>query len=179
MGAAWEILAHRNPSPKRQPAPQPDQWDQSTFHAPTGQSGPRSDNVTPPPVPAEKGKGGRTVVDTPSLDLFASNMDQLAGPVKDAYNKLLNLKAVAPGAFYDAYQLRSAVSGPDGTQGLQDTYLKILHDLGQGLGDISSGVRTMSKNYSTIEEENKMSADDVSTALESAQGDFSKLNSGG
>jgi hypothetical protein len=171
-----DILGPDKPSP---PSPKPKEWDPTTFHAPHTRSGPKTDKVTPPAVPGERGKGGRTVVDTPSLDLFASNMDKLAEPVKEAYNRLLKLQTVAPGAFFDAYKLREATSGADGSQGIQATYLKILHDLGQGLADIGSGSRQLSKNYSTTEEENKMSADEVSTAMESAQGDFSKLNSGG
>jgi hypothetical protein len=171
-----DILGPDKPSP---PSPKPKEWDPTTFHAPHTRSGPKTNVVEPPAVPGERGKGGRTVVDTPSLDLFASNMDKLAEPVQKAYSKLLNLKTVAPGAFYDAYQLRSASSGANGDQGIQATYLKILHDLGQGLADIKSGAQTLSKKYTTTEEENKMSADEVSTAMQSAQGDFGKLNSGG
>jgi hypothetical protein len=176
MGAAWEILQHKNRKPV-QPAPTPQHWDPTTFHAPPTRSGATKTDIPVPPVPAAS-KSGKTSVDTPSLDLFASNVDAIAEPVKQAYQKLMQLQAVHPGAFYDAYMLRSAASGANGDQGIQSTYLKVLKDLGQGLSDISSGVRTLSKKYTTVEEDNKMTADDLSNAMESAQSDFSSMNSG-
>ncbi|WP_405554207.1 hypothetical protein OIE52_40550 [Streptomyces canus] len=113
------------------------------------------------------------------MELFASNMEKLAEPVKQAYKKLAELERTNPGAFYDAYMLRQVACGANGDTGLQNTYLKILHDLGQGLTDISSGVRQLSSKYTTVEEESKMTAEDLSNAMNSAQSDFTKIGSGG
>lgn len=176
-GPGLYVDGHKILGPRKKQAP-PKQYDPTTFHAPPTRSGPATSHVQPPPVPGGTGKGN-TVVDTPSLDLFADNMDKLAEPVKLAYQKLSQLKPVAPGAFYDAYELRSAAAGANGDQGLQNTYLKMLNDLHQGLSDISTGVRGLSKKYTSVEQDNKMTTTDLSNAFESAQGDFSKLNSGG
>ncbi|WP_405467272.1 hypothetical protein [Streptomyces canus] len=113
------------------------------------------------------------------MELFAGNMDKLAEPVKQAYQQLLKLQRVNPGAFYDAYALREVTSGANGDSGLQNTYLKMLHDLGQGLTDISTGMRQLSAKYKTVEEESKMTADDLSNAMQSAQSDFTKFGTGG
>ena len=176
---AWEILQHRNtPQRTAPPDPQPKPWDPTTFHAPPTRSVANTQTVEAPPVPDNSGKTGHTVVDTPSMELFSGNMTKLAEPVQKAYEMLLKMPSVNPGSFFDAYNLRQATSGDTGDQGIQATYLKILHGLGQGLADIGSGTRQLSQKYSTIEEENKMSADEVQEALAPALGDFGKLSSG-
>ncbi|KUO05516.1 hypothetical protein AQJ67_05030 [Streptomyces caeruleatus] len=167
---ALDRIAHR---------PAPKEWDPTTFHAPPTRSAPEKSDITPPPVPGGTGRGSRTSVDTPSMELFADNMDKLAEPVKKAYDKLMQLQKVNPGAFYDAYMLRQVACGANGDSGLQNNYLKVLHSLGQGLADISAGMRQLSANYKTTEEEATMTAEDLNTAMQSAQSDFSKMNSGG
>jgi hypothetical protein len=162
------------------PPPKPKEWDPTTFHAPHTRSGPTQHDATPPPVPGGSGKAGRkTSVDTPSMELFADNMDKLAEPVKEAYQKLLHLQRVNPGAFYDGYALRQVTCGANGDGGLQAKYLKMLNDLGTGLGDISHGMRQLSQKYKTVEEESKMTAEDLNNAMQSAQSDFSKMSTGG
>lgn len=167
------------PREKKPPPPPPKEWDPTTFHAPHTRSGPETHDPTPPPIPGGSGNGRRTSVDTPSMELFAGNMDKLAEPVKQAYHKLMELQRVNPGAFYDAYMLRQVSCGANGDTGLQNTYLKILHDLGQGLADISTGMRQLSAKYKTTEEEAKMTAEDLNKAMQSAQSDFTKLGTGG
>lgn len=161
------------------PKLEPKEWDPTTFHSPHTRSGPTKHDPTPPSVPGGSGRGRRTSVDTPSMEVFADNMDKLAEPVKEAYQKLMQLHRVNPGAFYDAYMLRQVACGANGDTGLQNTYLKILHDLGQGLSDISSGMRQLSAKYTTVEEESKMTAEDLNKAMQPAQSDFSKLSTGG
>jgi hypothetical protein len=157
----------------------PKEWDPTTFHAPHTRSGPHQYDPTPPAVPGGSGGGRKTSVDTPSMELFADNMDKLAGPVKEAYEKLMQLARVNPGAFYDGYALRQVTCGANGDSGLQAKYLKMLHDLGQGLADLSTGVRQLSAKYTTTEEEAKITAEDLNNAMQSAQGDFTKMGTGG
>ncbi|MGW1029003.1 hypothetical protein ACWD4J_35890 [Streptomyces sp. NPDC002577] len=176
MPGAYMPPVHKKVPVKHDP---PKEWDPTTFHAPHTRPGPEKHDPTPPPVPGGSGSGRRTSVDTPSMELFADNMDKLAEPVKQAYQKLLELHRVNPGAFYDAYMLRQVSCGANGDSGLQNTYLKILHDLGQGLADISSGARLLSQKYKTVEEESKMTAEDLNNAFQSAQSDFTKIGSGG
>lgn len=166
------------PKPKTPPPSPPKEWDPTSFQPPPVRSGPDKHQPVPPPIPGGSGKG-KTSVDTPSMKLFADNMEALKAPVMQAYEKLTQLPVVNPGSFYDGYMLRQVSCGANGDSGLQNTYIKILHDLGQGLADIASGVRQLSANYSTVEEESKMTADELNKALESAQGDFTKIGSGG
>ncbi|MEH0581023.1 MULTISPECIES: hypothetical protein [Streptomyces] len=176
MPGAYMPPVHRKAPPKHDP---PKHYDPTTFHPPHTKSGPQKHDAVPPPVPAGSAKGRTTSVSTPSMELFADNMDRLAEPVKQAYEKLLRLQRVNPGAFYDAYSLRQVTSGANGDSGLQKTYLKILHDLGQGLSDISSGMRQLSGKYTTVEDESTMTAEDLNNAMQNAQSDFSKLGTGG
>ncbi|MGW2716918.1 hypothetical protein [Streptomyces sp. NPDC001492] len=164
---------------KEQSSSSPKEWDPTTFHAPHTRPGPQRHDPTPPKVPGGSAGGRKTSVDTPSMELFADNMEKLAGPVKEAYQKLMQLERVNPGAFYDAYALRQVTCGANGDSGLQDKYIKMLHDLSQGLADISTGIRQLSAKYKTTEEEAKMTAEDLNNAMQSAQGDFTKMGTGG
>src|SRR4051812_16834352 len=65
----------------------------------------------PPPVPGGDGHNG-TSVSTPSLDLFATNIDLLIQPVRDVAAALTDV-SVAPGAFYHANVMRTSVNGPN------------------------------------------------------------------
>ncbi|MFE7271405.1 hypothetical protein [Streptomyces sp. NPDC057623] len=168
-----------DPKEEEPPPPPLKEWDPTTFHPPHTRSGPDQHDPPAPPVPGGSGNGRRTSVNTPSMELFAGNMDRLAEPVKQAYQTLVDLQRVNPGAFYDAYALRQSACGANGDTGLQNTYLKILHDLGQGLTDISAGMRQLSAKYKTTEEEAKMTAEDLNKAMQSAQSDFTKLGTGG
>lgn len=129
---------------------------------------------TPPPVPTGKGTGKVTSVDTPSMDLFATNMTLLVDPVKQAIAKLQTV-GVQPGAFYHANQMRIKVNGINQDDGLKKAYLSVLNDLTEGLSDISDGMRTLSQKYKSVEDANKMTATELGTAMESSQSDFGKL----
>jgi hypothetical protein len=164
---------------KAAPPPEAKHWDPTTFRPPETRSRPKTEEHIPVPAVPDSSGRGRTAVHIPSLNLFADNMEKLAEPVKKAYDRLAQQQMVHPGTFYDAYQLRSAASGANGDGGIQNTYLKILHDLGKGLHDLSTGMRSLSKTYTNTEEQAKMKADDLQKALSPAQGDFGKISSGG
>ncbi|MEW1862297.1 hypothetical protein OG896_00475 [Streptomyces sp. NBC_00669] len=135
---------------------------------------------TPPSVPGGTDGGKGTSVDTPSMDVFADNIDKLIAPTQAAAKKL-DPVSTAPGAFYHADQIRSKVNGLNADSGLKAQYGKVLADLVQGLGDLRDGVRQLASRYSTLEDANKMTSQDLQTAMQSADGDFSVLltDSGG
>ncbi|MEW2625027.1 hypothetical protein [Streptomyces sp. NPDC048106] len=116
-------------------------------------------------------------MNTASMDLFAKNVAALVPHVVEARNRMASGTAsvVHPGGFYDAYQLRSQTSGPNGGAGLQGKYYNVLADLAEGLQDVSNGMQKLSKKYSTTEELNRMKTSDLLEALGNASADFQRL----
>jgi len=164
-----------NPHPHPKPKPyQPQQYGTGTS-VPNGQ-GSYTDptTFTPPAVPSGKGDGKGTTVDTPSLDLFADNIDQLVAPVKQAQSALKGV-SVAPGDFYHANKMRIDLNGPNADDGLKEQFVKVLGDLSQGLSDLSAGMRQLSQKYTTTEDANSASATDLQSAFQSTEGDFTSL----
>jgi hypothetical protein len=162
-------------------------WSQS-YNPPPTQSGPsitgqELGNLIAPPVPSSSASSsGSTVVNTPSLDAFASNIGALINPVKDAYSKLLALPAVAPGQFYQAYQIQNKVNGAQGSSGgsgtdLTSSYTAVLNDLADGLTSIQTAAQQMSAKYTTTNDLNNMKASDLQTDLDSAQSEFGSMMS--
>jgi hypothetical protein len=171
-----EVENRRRARPQRpfDVTPDPTPWDGDT-HVPAGHgTATEPSPLTPPTVPKGSDGTGTTTVDTPSMDLFARNMDSLIKPVQDAANLLAGV-AVAPGAFYHANEIRGKVSGPNGDHGIKENYTKVLNDLANGLADIRNGVQELIKSYSSIEEANGMKAKDLQGAMEAAGGDFGAM----
>ncbi len=168
------------PPPPPKPKHDLQQYDGGTT-LPAGQGTYSNDTpFSPPGVPGGKGGGKGTTVDTPSMKLFADNMDKLIAPTQAAAKKL-DTVSTAPGAFYHADQIRTKVNGLNADDGLKAQYGKVLADLVQGLGDLRDGVRELASRYATLEDANKMTATDLDKAMQSANGDFSVLltDSGG
>ncbi|MFF2141674.1 hypothetical protein [Kitasatospora sp. NPDC058190] len=132
------------------------------------------ETFTAPDVPPAPGKSKGTTVSTPSLDLFADNIDRLIAPV-DAAGKALQPIDVHPGAFYHAWKMRGTVNGGDGDDGLKQQCVKALGDLSNALVDLREGVRTLSGQYKSIEEANKMTAKDLHDAMSSASDKFNTV----
>lgn len=126
-----------------------------------------------PPVPGGDGHNG-TSVSTPSLDLFASNIDLLIQPVRDVASGLSEV-SIAPGAFYHANVMRSTVNGPNADDGLKKNYGDALSALVRGLTDLRDAVRGLSHKYATIEEANNMTVQDLGDAFTTATADFNTV----
>ena len=139
--------------------------------------------LTPPPVPTEIGGAGETAVNTPSMDVFASNIGKLVAPVQDALSQLGALSPIAAGAFADAYNVQNKVSGnpnnskTSSTSDLVSSYKAVLQDLAQGLTDVQSATQKMSKTYTTTNDLNNMNVTDLKNDLNAAQGDFGNMMS--
>ena len=117
---------------------------------------------------------GKTSVDTPSMEAIANHIETLIPYVQRAQTAVSRV-SVAPGAFYHANLLRTKVMGSDGQGGLKDGCEKTLTDVANGLTDFCTGLRAMSKKYQTIEEANKMKADDVQNYMADATPDFNAV----
>ncbi|MCX4817819.1 hypothetical protein OG601_45305 [Streptomyces sp. NBC_01239] len=127
----------------------------------------------PPPVPGGDGHNG-TSVSTPSLDLFATNIDLLIQPVRDVATALTDV-SVAPGAFYHANVMRTSVNGPNADAGLKKSYGDALTALVRGLTDLRDGVKGLSHKYATTEDANGMTAQDLADALTTTTADFNTV----
>jgi hypothetical protein len=159
------------------------EWD-GNYNTPPSQSGPTlpdgtSGNVTPPAVPGNTSSGsGNTSVDTPSMDLFASNIGLLIGPAKDAATRAQNFPAVAPGQFYHAYQIQDKVTGPpggssgSGTTDLVTSYQGVFTDLADGLTNIQKAAQAISAKYKTTQDLNNLKVSELNTDFSDASTDF-------
>ncbi|MFF4902939.1 hypothetical protein [Streptomyces sp. NPDC001068] len=130
--------------------------------------------VKAPAVPGGGGGGSGTSVSTPSLELFARNIDALIKPVQDAAARMEGVR-VAPGAFYDANVMRTKVTGTDGHGGLKQTYTAVLDILATGLTDMRDGMRKLSRDYARIEDANGMSAKKLAEAFANTPDDFDQM----
>ncbi|WP_146214582.1 hypothetical protein [Streptomyces sp. ICBB 8177] len=162
--------------PHKQPPPyQPKAYDGGTT-VPAGHGTlPQATPFNAPNVPGGSGApGSGTSVDTPSMLLFADNVDKLIQPAKDAATKLQGVQA-EPGAFYHANQIRTKVNGLNADSGLKEQYIKVFQDLAQGLGDLRDGVKQLAQKYTTLEEAGTMKATDLQNAMQSTDSDFTTM----
>ncbi len=153
-------------------APPPvSEWTPGDANHPPDHPLPKGSGPQPPKIPGGDGKG-HTSVDTPSLDLFVSNMGALGPPVSALITKMQTMIPVQPGAFYHADQIRAAISGDNGDGGLQHRYRLVATDLNNGLVALRDAIKTLSAKYKTTEDLNKGTAHDVQQALSSVSGSF-------
>ena len=150
----------------------PLQWSPSDANRPPPKSLPTGNGPAPPKIPGGKTATATTSVDTPSLDLFATNVKALQDPVNALVKTLKGMTPVQPGAFYHADLIRANVSGDNGDGGIQAKYRTAINDLGNGLVSLHYAVTTLSKKYKTTEDANKGEAADVQKAFNGAQGYF-------
>jgi hypothetical protein len=138
-------------------------------------------NAQAPPVPQQDGGKGATVVNTPSLDVFASNMGKLMAPVKDAWTTLNGVAPIAAGSFADATAIKTKVSGGGASTGgasagdIVSGYLNVLNDLHKGLGDLQTAANQMSAKYTTADDLNGMSAIDLQNDMGDSANLFGQL----
>jgi hypothetical protein len=170
------------PAPIKTPPPpaaasSANQWNGSSPPA-TTQAGPTTPSgITPPAVPTTGGGSGTVSVNTDLLSTVANNLDTLNSSVDSAFSKLSGLTPLAPGAFWDAYQLKAAVGSPgDGsTSDLVNSYMAVLTDLGAGLKDIQNALQQMKSTYTTFDQLNQMKVSDLDTDLNSAESNFTTM----
>lgn len=154
------------------------QWDNQNYPVPSSQTLNTSTGVSAPPVPSGNGYTGVSV-DSDLLTVVGNNMSDLQQSVKKAYDRLNALYPLAPGAFWDAYQLQNKVGSPnDGTSSdLVSSYLAVLQDLGNGLGDVHNTLMTMGSKYKTFSDLNDMKTSDLDNDLAGAQSAMSNMMS--
>jgi hypothetical protein len=160
---------HKPPPPPKPPAPT-GPWSPSDAPNAQQQNNPSGNGPAAPLVP------GKTSVDTPSLNLFATNMNALIAPLKSAYTALEGVD-VQPGAFYHADQIRNQINGQNGDAGLKSQFQKVLTDLVQGLSDVNDAVATMTKKYKSTEDLNGASVTDLQSDFQTVSSDFSTMMS--
>ncbi|MDT0464427.1 MULTISPECIES: hypothetical protein [Streptomyces] len=160
---------------QQSPTPTPQHYDGGTTIAAGHGTVPPASTFNPPNVPGGSGNpGSGTSVDTPSMLLFADNIDKLIQPTRDAASVLQKVQ-VEPGAFYHANQIRTKVNGPNADAGLKEQYIKVFQDLAQGLGDLRDGVKALAQQYTTLEDAGRMKATDLQNAMQTTTSDFTSL----
>lgn len=169
-GAAYYSWDQCDPPPGLNPPAL--QWNPGDANRPNTKPLPKDPGPTGPKIPGGKGTDGNTSVDTPSLDLFATNVKSLQDPVNGLIKTLKGMTPVQPGAFYHADLVRQNISGDNGDAGIQAKYHSVVTDLGNGLLSLHDAIVSLSGKYKTTEDANKGTAGDVSKALNGAQGYF-------
>ena len=154
------------------PPPTPTKYDAGTTIDPGHGSVTDRDPFKPPAIPGGHGKGKKTSVDTPSMDLFAANILQLVDPVRKASDALGSLPPLAPGAFYHANKIRQSINGANADGGLREQYQKVLYDLTNALTDLGGGVKRMAEKYKTLSDAADMTAKDLLKAMDGVAQDF-------
>jgi len=127
-----------------------------------------------PPVPGASGKG-HTVVNTEALATFRTVVNAMIDPVSQARAKVATV-SVAPGAFFEADQIRTTINGAQGTTHQQHVALGAL---GNALTAMRDGLDAMIRKYTSTEELNNAKANDVNLDLALAEGYFGQLVPGG
>ncbi|MCF3964934.1 hypothetical protein [Streptomyces fuscigenes] len=162
------------PPPPPPPEHKAQEWDGSSTLGNGHGTYTNSNPFTPPPVPSKGGGGKGTAVDTPSMKLFADNLDLLLQPLQKASDALTPV-TVASGAFYHANQIRTKVTGTNGDDGIKAQYIKVLSDLTNGLTDLREGVKTLAAKYKTIDDANGMKSKDLTDAMDGVTDDFNSM----
>lgn len=165
-----------HPKPKSNPNTNnnPAEWNPTQVNRPPGQPLPSGNGPVAPLVPGGKDASGHTVVDTPSLELFASNIALLIPVVKGVMTDLGDVN-VQPGAFYHADQIRLKLGGANGDAGLKAQFIAVLKDLANGLTDVHDAIHSLSKTYARTEDANGMKVTDLQNDFTQAQADFTAL----
>ncbi|AEW92807.1 MULTISPECIES: coiled-coil domain-containing protein [Streptomycetaceae] len=131
-----------------------------------------------PPTPVIPGirirdGNGNTSVDTKALKTYADNLDTLCDMVGTARDKVFHLRALAPGAFKEAEDLKKTISDPK--DGLQQHYVDAMHQLREALKKVAQQIRDLADKYATIEELNKNAGQELRDLITEAQSDVQKL----
>src|SRR5579875_2153753 len=186
----WDYMDGSTYPPPPPPPPPVVTWTKGDTPPVNNPGGPvlnsgQSSNVQPPAVPKQTGNSsGKTSVDTPSLDVFASNMGKLIAPVKDAWTTLNGVAPIAAGSFADATTIRSRIAPGTGDSGgssttsgqdLKSSYLSVLQDLYTGLGDLQTAAQQMSTKYKTTDDLNGASATDLQNDFADAGSQFGQM----
>lgn len=132
-------------------------------------------NWQPPEVPSGGGSGKKTSVHTPSMLLYAQNIESLLPHIDTALDRLGSVHAAAGGlpAGRSIRKQIGATAKTNGTaSGLAGAFYTSLTDLKSGVRDLADAVREMAKKYTVIEDAAKMSAGDLHTYLENTTADF-------
>ncbi|MFF0050793.1 hypothetical protein [Streptomyces sp. NPDC005498] len=117
---------------------------------------------------------------TPSMELWASNMESLIPHLDNAYT-ILGTVRTAAGGLPNGRALRTKIgdgnltNDTEGVAGMVRAYQSSMQDISDGIKALADGARKMAKKYVHIEDANGMSVTDLQQYLQEAQGDFDRL----
>ena len=174
MGEIPDQYNEANPQlipPKPHPETyQPQEWNQEFYEPGSGSVDPVESEVAAPPLipggdPGGGTPGGLVSVATPTLHLFAANLNLLEGPVRDGKTRLTTVNTHS-GGFHDAFLL------DDKATKIADEATMLLNFVHEGLMDIQSAVHKMVARYDGTEDLNKMKATELADILDEVDGDI-------
>jgi len=175
--------------PPDDPPPPPDlvTWNHDhpwtwTPPADTGASNPSgSPAITPPDVPGGKGDGGsgKTTVNTPSMKIFAENINLLLDPLHESLKLLQALPPVAGGDFHTSKVMKTLITGDSGEGMLQGGFETVLKKCIKTVTDTHEAVTKLARDYENIDDLNKLTGQQLSRAMGDVGSDINAVGSAG
>ncbi|WP_433261125.1 hypothetical protein ACQPZF_25980 [Actinosynnema sp. CS-041913] len=114
---------------------------------------------------------GVTKVSTEAIKVFASNIEQLFGPLDEVAKKLQGVK-LAPGSLPASFVLKDGIVG---SKGLVPASLGFIDRVRDALTEIVKSSRTLAATYQNHEEFNKMSGKDLGEFVGGLRGNINGM----
>lgn len=133
----------------------------------------------PPPAVPNNGdsSGGGVRVSTEALKLFAANIRSLLPTLKVALEQIDTIK-IAPGIFYDAYQLQVKIVNDGQGQAIQPTTRDFLVKAIDAITVVADELDRLASAYATAEELNAATGQDLNEYIANAKTEVGKAVGG-
>ena len=137
--------------------------------------------LNPPNVPGKKdGNGsGKTTVNTPSMKIFAENINTLLTPLNKSLELLQNLPPVAAGDFHTSKVMKKMITGDAGDGMLQSGFETVLKKCIKTVNDTHEAVQKLARDYENIDDLNKLTSQQLTRAMGDVPGDITAVGSVG
>jgi len=137
--------------------------------------------ITPPDVPGKKdGSGsGKTTVNTPSMKIFAQNINTLLDPLHESLKLLQALPPVAGGDFHTSKVMKTLITGDAGDGMLQSGFETVLRKCIKTVTDTHEAVSKLARDYENIDDLNKLTGQQLSRAMGDVGSDINAVGSAG
>jgi hypothetical protein len=174
-------------APPPPPPPPPLQsWNDGkpwTYNPPADQNAtnpPDAPPINAPNVPGKKdGSSGTTSVDTPSMKVFADNINQLLAPLQKSLSLLQALPPVAAGDFHTSQVIKKMITGDAGDGMLQAGFETVLKKCIKTVTDTHEAVNKLALDYKNIDDLNKLTGQQLSRAMGDVGSDIQAVGTAG
>lgn len=137
--------------------------------------------INPPDVPGKKdGNGsGKTTVNTPSMKIFAENINTLLTPLNKSLELLQALPPVAAGDFHTSKVMKKMITGDAGDGMLQSGFETVLKKCIKTITDTHEAVSKLARDYENIDDLNKLTGQQLTRAMGDVGSDINAVGSAG